>query len=269
LGPRRDRPFVTVNCSAVVETLFESELFGHVRGAFTGASDNKQGLFEAAHGGTLFLDEVGELPGTVQGKLLRTLETGEVQRVGAVGGKSVDVRVIGATNRHLEADVQAGSFRSDLFYRLNVVEVAVPPLRERVEDIPYLTAAFLRHYASAFAKPISGLTPAAEQLLADAPWPGNVRQLRNVVERSCLLCEGHLLTERDIARALGTRGAAVATSRGAQAPPPAPPAPAKEQVEEALSAAAGNKVLAARRLGVSRRTLYRLIEKYALDSTPL
>src|SRR5690349_18127001 len=142
LGPRHTRRFATVNCSAVVETLFESELFGHARGAFTGATDNKAGLFEAADGGSLFLDEVGELPLTVQAKLLRVLETGEVQRVGALQPKKVDVRIIAATNRELRSEVEAGRFRSDLFYRLNVVELHVPPLRDRREDIPYLTAAF-------------------------------------------------------------------------------------------------------------------------------
>jgi DNA-binding NtrC family response regulator len=265
LGPRRERRFVTVNCSAVVETLFESELFGHVRGAFTGASEDKQGLFEAAAGGTLFLDEVGELPGPVQAKLLRTLESGEVQRVGATEGKTFDVRIIAATNRNLESMVAAGSFRSDLYYRLNVVELAVPPLRERAEDVPYLTAAFLRRYAESFKKPISGLTAPAEALLTAGAWPGNVRQLRNVIERACLLCEGHLLTERDIERALGTRAAAPAGGARVE-PASAPPPPTKEQVVDALATAVGNKAVAARRLGVSRRALYRLIEKHRLVS---
>ena len=138
-GPRRSKKFVTVNCSAVVETLFESELFGHVRGAFTGATENKAGMFEAADGGTLFLDEIGELPPSVQAKLLRVLETGEVQRVGSIQARIVDVRIVAATNRDLRAEVEAGRFRSDLFYRLNIVELHVPPLRDRREDIPYLT----------------------------------------------------------------------------------------------------------------------------------
>ena len=142
MGPRRQKPFVTVNCSAVVDTLFESELFGHVRGAFTGAVESKPGLFEAAHGGTLFLDEVGELPIGVQAKLLRALEYGEVQRVGSLQPKRVDVSVVAATNRDLRAEVAAGRFRGDLFYRLNVVGVTLPPLRDRREDVPYLTAAF-------------------------------------------------------------------------------------------------------------------------------
>ena len=263
LGPRREKRFVTVNCSAIVETLFESELFGHVRGAFTGASDNKQGVFDAASGGTLFLDEVGELPGTVQGKLLRVLESGELQRVGSVDSRKVDVRVVAATNRDLEKEIAAGKFRSDLFYRLNVVEIVVPPLRDRAEDIPYLTAAFLREYSGTFNKRISGLTPNAETLLVQGAWPGNVRQLRNVIERACLLCEGHLLTERDIERALGSAGSG-GVKPVAEAPPPAVP-PSKQHVVEAMHAAGGNKVLASRRLGVSRRTLYRLIEKYELD----
>ena len=164
-GPRRDRRFVTVNCSAVVETLFESELFGHVRGAFTGATENKPGLFELADGGTLFLDEIGELPLTVQAKLLRVLELGEVHRVGSLEPRRVDVHVIAATNRDLRAEVAAGRFRSDLYYRLNIVEVKLPPLRDRREDIPYLTAAFVRETAERLQKPLRGLTPGAERLL--------------------------------------------------------------------------------------------------------
>jgi DNA-binding NtrC family response regulator len=263
LGPRKSKRFVAVNCSAVVETLFESELFGHVRGAFTGATEHKQGLFEAAHGGTIFLDEVGELPLAVQGKLLRVLETGEVQRVGSLDTKTVDVRVITATNRNLEDEVRKGTFRSDLYYRLNVMDLAIPPLRERTEDIPYLTAAFVRRYAAAFSKAITGLTPAAERLLTEAEWPGNVRQLRNALERACLLCEGHLITERDLASAISSRQSASAE----EAAVPPPPPPAKEDVARALGETAGNKALAARRLGISRRALYRLLEKYGLEQT--
>ncbi len=155
-GTRRNKPFVTINCSAVVDTLFESELFGHVRGAFTGAVESKAGVFETAHGGTLFLDEVGELPLSVQAKLLRALEYGEVQRVGSLQPKRVDVDVVAATNRDLRAEVAAGRFRGDLFYRLNVVEVILPPLRDRREDIPYLTAAFMRECAARMRKPIHG-----------------------------------------------------------------------------------------------------------------
>ena len=266
LGPRRDKRFVTVNCSAVVESLFESELFGHLRGSFTGATQDKPGLFEAAHGGTLFLDEVGELPLSVQAKLLRTLENGEVQRVGAVEPKRVDVRVVAATNRALEEDVAEGRFRSDLYYRLNVVEVMIPSLRERVEDIPYLTASFVRRCAREFGKGISGITPEAEELLQQWQWPGNVRELKNVIERACLLCEGHMLTERDVHRALqerprpSARRAPRATAMLADEM--SGPPPTERAVRDALDETSGNKSLAARKLGVSRRALYRPIEKF-------
>jgi two-component system response regulator HydG len=258
LGPRRAKKMITVNCSAVVETLFESELFGHVRGAFTGATADKAGVFEAANGGTVFLDEAGELPPGAQAKLLRTLENGELQRVGSVELKKVDVRVVAATNRRLDAEIAAGRFRADLYYRLNVVEIAVPPLRERSEDIPYLTAAFVRRFSKEFNKAITGLTAAAEERLVQWPWPGNVRELRNVIERACLLCEGHLLTEGDLARSLSERPAAVAVPDEEPAGPP----PTPEQVAAALDGTGGNKSLAARRLGISRRALYRLIDKY-------
>jgi DNA-binding NtrC family response regulator len=257
LGPRKTKKLVTVNCSAVVETLFESELFGHVRGAFTGANTDKAGVFEAANGGTVFLDEVGELPSGAQAKLLRTLENGELQRVGSVEMKRVDVRVIGATNRRLDAEITAGRFRSDLYYRLNVVEITVPPLRERSEDIPYLTAAFVRRFAREFDKQITGLTAAAEERLVQWPWPGNVRELRNVIERACLLCEGHLLTEADLARSLKERPLAMGVEDEPAGPPPSPAA-----MQMALDDTGGNKALAAKRLGISRRALYRLIDKY-------
>ncbi len=266
LGPRRDKRFVTVNCSAVVESLFESELFGHVRGSFTGATQDKAGLFEAAHGGTLFLDEVGELPLSVQAKLLRTLENGEVQRVGAVEPRRVDVRVVAATNRALEVEVAEGRFRSDLYYRLNVAEVMIPALRERVEDIPYLTASFVRRCAREFGKGVIGITPEAEELLQQWQWPGNIRELKNVIERACLLCEGHMLTERDVHRALQERPRppvpqaprAVAMLSDVISGPP----PTERAVRDALDETSGNKSLAARKLGVSRRALYRLIEKF-------
>src|SRR5207249_8010303 len=163
----------------------------------------KSGVFEAAHTGTLFLDEIGELPLSVQAKLLRALENGEVQRVGSLQPKRVDVTVIAATNRDLRAEVAVGRFRGDLFYRLNVVEVELPPLRDRREDIPYLTAAFVGDCAQRMHKPLTGLTPAAERLLLSAPWGGNVRELKNVVERACMLADGNLITEREIEGSLG------------------------------------------------------------------
>jgi two-component system response regulator HydG len=261
LGPRKHKKLLTVNCSAVVETLFESELFGHVRGAFTGANHDKAGVFEVANAGTVFLDEVGELPPGAQAKLLRALENGEVQRVGSVEARKVDVRVIAATNRPLDTAIAAGRFRSDLYYRLNVVEIAVPPLRERSEDVPYLTAAFVKRFSREFAKPITGLTEGAEERLVKWPWPGNVRELRNMIERACLLCEGHLLTEGDLARSLSDRSTAPAPMIDEE---PAGPPPTADAVRAALDDTGGNKSLAARRLGISRRALYRLLDKYGV-----
>ena len=265
LGPRKDKKLITVNCSAVVETLFESELFGHVRGAFTGATADKIGVFEAANSGTVFLDEIGELPQGAQAKLLRTIENGELQRVGSVDLRKVDVRVIAATNRRLDGEVTAGRFRGDLYYRLNVVEITVPPLRDRAEDIPYLTAAFVRRFAGEFARPITGLTAAAEERLIRWSWPGNVRELRNVIERACLLCEGHLLTEADLTRSL--REPPLALAGAVLDDEPAGPPPSREEVRTALDETGGNKSLAAQRLGISRRALYRLIDKYGTQPT--
>jgi DNA-binding NtrC family response regulator len=293
LGPRHHRRFVTVNCSAVVPTLFESELFGHMRGAFTGATDSKAGLFEHADGGTLFLDEIGELPMPVQSKLLRVLETGEVQRVGALEPRRVDVHILAATNRDLRAECAAGAFRSDLFYRLNVVELRVPPLRDRREDVAYLVAAFRQQFAQNFRKVIEGVTPGAERMLKDARWDGNVRELRNTIERACMLAEGHWITERDLTYVMADQGpqvtAAPATAAAAPARPsfggpvrpvhpagPVAPAPAgngteslsdveRDHIVRTLEAMHGNKSLAARALGLSRRRLYRLIERHNLD----
>jgi DNA-binding NtrC family response regulator len=274
-GPRRDRRFVAVNCSAVVETLFESELFGHVRGAFTGATENKPGLFEIADQGMLFLDEIGELPMTVQAKLLRVLELGEVHRVGSLEARKVNVHVIAATNRDLRAEVAAGRFRSDLYYRLNIVEVKLPPLRERREDIPYLTAAFVRETAERLKKPLIGLTPGAERMLACAPWDGNVRELRNVLERACILADAEFVTERELAVSMpgvplvspssggGSGEATLRTGNDADLLVTVE----REHIQRALVRANGNKKAAARMLGLSRRALYRRLERLDLGET--
>jgi DNA-binding NtrC family response regulator len=271
-GARRAQPFVTINCSAVVDTLFESELFGHVRGAFTGAVESKAGVFEVAQNGTLFLDEVGELPLSVQAKLLRALENGEVQRVGSLQPKRVDVTVIAATNRDLRAEVAAGRFRGDLFYRLNVVEVTLPPLRDRREDIPYLTAAFLRACAHRINKPLAGLTPGAERLLLNARWEGNVRELKNVIERACLLADGNILSERELTGAVGPDGSASRVLRAADPMPIARSAQApvaledleREHIVEVLRTVNGNRMAAAKVLGISRRALYRRLERHQI-----
>jgi DNA-binding NtrC family response regulator len=268
-GPRRSRRFVTVNCSAVVETLFESELFGHVRGAFTGATEHKPGLFEAADGGTLFLDEIGELPLSVQAKLLRVLEDGQVQRVGAIESRRVNVCVFAATNRDLYRDSAAGRFRADLLFRLNAVEVKLEPLRNRREDIPYLTSAFVADCARRLKKPIVGVTPAAERVLASRAWPGNVRELRNAIERACILAEGSLITDRDVGRdhVMSRTGGA-----GADAPRLAPEtrdSDERDRIVDVLRSVAGNKQAAARTLGISRRALYRRLERHGLHTASL
>jgi DNA-binding NtrC family response regulator len=272
LGVRRSRRFVTVNCSAVVENLFESELFGHVRGAFTGATETKTGLFEHADGGTLFLDEAGELPLSLQAKLLRAVENGEVQRVGSLESRRVDVEVIAATNRDLRAEASAGRFRPDLFYRLSIIEIRLPALRERREDIPYLTAAFVRECSKRLERPITGVTAGAERMLQQSPWPGNIRELRNVIERACILSTGRLLTERELAPALSRSDPAPAQ------PPVAVPTPGddeatdrlstaqRDQIERVLREVGGNKAAAAKRLGVSRRSLYRWLDRLNVRS---
>ena len=277
VGPRQDRRFLTVNCSAVVDTLFESELFGHQRGAFTGATETKVGVFEHADGGTLFLDEVGELPPSVQPKLLRAVEHGEVQRVGSLDPKRVDVRVIAATNRDLRAEVAAGRFRSDLFYRLSIMDIHLVPLRERREDIPLMTAAFLRECASRLNRPLVGITTSAERALQHATWGGNVRELRNVIERACLLSDSKLLTEREILAAMtaSSRPAPLAsTQEPDQSPLPHEPdatllsSAQRAQIDRVLRQVGGNKTAAARLLGISRRSLYRWIERLEMTQYP-
>jgi two-component system response regulator HydG len=277
IGPRRDRRFVTVNCSAVVETLFENELFGHVRGAFTGAAENKPGLFELADGGTLFLDEIGELPATVQAKLLRVLELGEVHRIGSLEARRVNVHVIAATNRDLRAEVTAGRFRSDLYYRLNIVEVALPPLRERREDIPYLTAAFVRQTSERLQKPVSGLTPGAERLLSTGHWEGNVRELRNVIERACILVDDEIISERElvvsmppssVVSAAAPASSALRSAQGSTLPDrDLLVTVERDHIQRALVRAGGNKKAAAKMLGLSRRALYRRLERLDLSDT--
>ena len=271
-GPRRARRFVTVNCSAVVETLFESELFGHVPGAFTGATEAKAGLFETVDGGTLFLDEIGELPLSLQAKLLRVLETGEVQRAGSLQPVKTDLRVVCATNRDLFAEVAVGRFRSDLLYRLNGVQIPLPALRDRREDIPYLTASFVRAFSDRLSKSIAGVALQAERLLVDAPWPGNIRQLRNVLERGCMLTEGPVLNEQDINATLRPISVAIPAAPAARPLASSPDADCgralssleRQHIMKVIAETGGNKARAARQLGLSRRALYRRLERHGL-----
>ncbi len=205
-SPRHDKPFVKVNCGALTETLLESELFGHEKGSFTGAAGRREGRFELAHGGTLFLDELGEVSAGLQVKLLRVLQQQEFERVGGTQTIKVDVRVVAATNRDLEAAVKSGHFREDLYYRLNVVSVTLPPLRRRKSDIPALVNHFLEHYCDVHGKRLKGLAPGTLNALLSYDWPGNVRELGNVIERAVVLARGTELTSDDLPAALrGTR----------------------------------------------------------------
>jgi len=206
-SPRRDRPFVVVNCVALSEHLLESELFGHEKGAFTGAHQLKRGKFELAHGGTVFLDEIGDMPPGLQAKLLRVLQDHTFERVGGTKPFRTDIRVIAATNRDLERAVREGRFREDLFYRLNVVTITLPPLRERREDIPALVEAFLSRYAAETKKAVREGTPEAMAMLAAHPWPGNVRELANVIERAVVLCAGERIGPEDLAHLEGKASA--------------------------------------------------------------
>ncbi len=256
---RRDRPMVTINCAALQETLLESELFGHEKGAFTGALASKPGLVEVAEGGTLFIDEVAEMSGSLQAKLLRVLEDGHYRRVGSTKESFANVRVIAATNKPLEEEQKAGRFREDLFYRLNVVSIDLPPLRERREDIAELVAHLLT--TRQLGSQRSTIAREAIGAMSGYSWPGNVRELVNVLERAQILAENNEITLDDLPDAL---------QETAPLSPDAGPlnlsALECHTTREALVQAKGNKVSAAKLLGISRRALYRLIEKYGLES---
>ncbi|MET0551994.1 MAG: sigma-54 dependent transcriptional regulator [Vicinamibacteria bacterium] len=265
LSPRRDAPFVSVNCAALPETLLESELFGHMKGAFTDAHQTRKGLFETAHRGTLMLDEVGEMPMSMQVKLLRALQEKRVRRVGAMEEVDVDVRVIAATNRALDVMVREGRFREDLFYRLNVIPIAVPALRDRREDIPVLAEHFLRTFAAEMGKQVRGFAPDAMERLVASPWPGNVRQLENAVERAVALeTEGTIRLERlpEATRDLPAHAGAVpALSEGFSLDAHLSSVES-DLLRRALQQAAGDRAVAARILGVTPRSLRYLISKH-------
>ena len=259
---RRNAPFVACNVNTIPETLVESELFGHVKGAFTGADRNKKGLIEAAEGGTLFLDEIGDLAPALQIKLLRFLETREYYRVGESTPTSADVRIIAATNRNLEEAILDDSFRKDLYYRLNMARIILTPLRERKEDVLPLVEHFVRQAAGPEAKVVKGLSSSIKALFLDYPWPGNVRELKNVVESGLMVCDGPFLTMNDLPMhlqqyATGHRGTiaarAIRTIEDAE----------REVIEEAIRKSDNNKVRAAALLGISQRTLYRKLAKFA------
>ncbi|HWG59126.1 MAG TPA: sigma-54 dependent transcriptional regulator [Candidatus Acidoferrales bacterium] len=257
LSPRAGRTLVTVNAGGLPEGVFESELFGHVKGAFTDAKSDRIGRFESADGGTLFLDEIANVPMKLQAKLLRVLETGEVERVGSSATRRVDVRILSATNADVQTEVAAGKFREDLLFRLNTIEIHLPPLRDRKEDIPLLARHFLGQTAQRYRKQIEGFDPAALRLLLDHSWPGNVRELDHAIERAVLMSEGCMVRASD----LGLRPARESAARLDEM--------SIEDVErvliqKALARYGGNVSHASRALGLSRSALYRRLQKYSL-----
>jgi DNA-binding NtrC family response regulator len=270
LSPASTGRYVVLNCSAVVETLFESELFGHVRGAFTGAANDKAGLFEHAHGGTLFLDEIGDMPLATQAKLLRVLQNQEVQRVGSLTARKVDVRVIAATNQNLRNAVAEKRFRQDLYYRLSMVEIQVPRLAEHKEDLPLLERHFIARFASQYRKDIRGLTHRAQVFLSRHSWPGNVRELENVLGHACMMAMGDTIDIQDLP--------AYMRSPGGQNETPETLAPSTEAgstlaeqerilILRALETAGGNQSQAARILRIGRDALRYKLKKHNLETT--
>jgi DNA-binding NtrC family response regulator len=252
LSPRRSAPFVAVNCAAIPETLIENELFGHEKGAFTGANRREKGRFELASGGTLFLDEIGELPLAMQGKVLRVLEERTFERIGSGVPIEADVRLVAATNRNLEAMVEAGEFRSDLFFRLDVFPIDLPALRDRASDVPILARHLVAELAARHHRAMPRITPAAAELLQQQKWPGNVRQLSNVLERALILDDNGVVDAADLEHVLR----------------PTTEAEEEERVRAALKEADGDKHGAARILGVSYRTLQRRVKQYDLEGYP-
>lgn len=259
----RSGSFVAVNCAALPENLLETELFGHERGAFTGATARREGRFERAHGGTIFLDEIGETTAAVQVRLLRVLQEGEIERVGGQDVVSVDARVVAATHRNLLEDVKAGRFREDLYYRLNVIQVRVPPLRERSGDVPLLAQHFLRLFCDKNKKSIRGFSEAALKALSNYGWPGNVRELENSIERAVVLCRGDVLQVDDLPENVAQASAqqAPALGDGFFVPFGTPLEEVERRViRETLERTGGDKKTAARLLGIASRTIYRKLD---------
>jgi two-component system response regulator HydG len=261
-GPRKDRPFAPVDCSALVPTLIESELFGYVKGAFTGAQHGKQGLLEAAQGGTLFLDEIGDIPVDLQAKLLRALQEREVKPVGSTERRRIDVRIIAATHRDLESAIKSGTFRQDLYFRLNVVQVKLPPLRERKSDIPLLVTSFLDKFSDPQQPPRTISEDAMRQLIG-YDWPGNVRELENAIERAVALGSGPIVQVADLPSNLQYPTTERVPDKNELLP--------LEELERrailrTLRETGGDKLAAARILGIGKTTLYRKLKQYHLEA---
>jgi DNA-binding NtrC family response regulator len=252
---RRHKRFVPINCGAIPEALLESELFGHRKGAFTGAVVDRSGLLEEAHGGVLFLDEIGEMAPSMQVRLLRFLQGGEVRRIGDTTTRQVDVRLVAATHRSLEVEVAEGRFRQDFYYRINVIGIQIPPLRDRVDDIAPLATSFLRRTAARLRRPITGFTPGAVELLQSYSWPGNARELENAIERAVNLASGPLLTEADLPAAVTVRG---------ESPPLVTDDVERTRLLGALEQSHWNQGRAAAALGISRTTLWRKMREHRI-----
>jgi DNA-binding NtrC family response regulator len=263
LSPRAKQPFVTVHCAALAPTLLESELFGHERGAFTGAHERRIGRFEQAQGGTLFLDEIGEIDATIQVKLLRFLGERTFERVGSNKTLTADVRLVAATNKHLDELVKAGKFREDLFFRLRVVEIDLPPLRERSGDIPLLAQNFLREFAKENAKPVNDFTVDALEALMNFSWPGNVRELRTAIEHAVVLSRSERITLRDLPQSVRHGGAV--EPRIFQGKDLTVKDAEKQLIIRALKETDGNRTHAAKKIGMSRRTFHRKLHEYHLE----
>ena len=273
-GPLKDRAFVTVNCGAIPETLMESEMFGHKKGSFTGAVADKIGLFEAADGGTLFMDEVGELPPSIQVKLLRVIQERVIRRVGATDDRKVEVRIIAATNRNLEEMVKAGTFREDLFYRLNVINIEAPTLRERKDDIPLLARHFLKKYSDKFGKPVTGISDEAMESLQKYDYPGNVRELENIIERTVALESGSTILPESLPPLVQTPGGRrLASSHEIEITDDGLDLEKvigqieKELVIKALHQSGGVKKRAAKLLGITFRSMRYRVDKYSLGAS--
>jgi transcriptional regulator with PAS, ATPase and Fis domain len=261
-SPRRDRPFVAINCAAVPETLIESELFGHERGAFTGAHQRREGCFERANGGTLLLDEITEMRPEMQAKLLRVLEEKEVRRLGGIREIPIDVRVLAASNRQPRRAIREGRLREDLYFRLSVLSIELPPLRERIEDVPLLAAEFLRQFNREHRKAVQGMDEDCFSSLKAYSWPGNIRELRNAIERAVILCRSSMLSSGDLPTDLADQAAIGsdpdftirlgASLKEVEA----------ELIFRTLASVGGNKTRAARILGVARRSIYNLLERH-------
>ena len=262
LSPRKDKPHIKVHCAALSESLLESELFGHEKGAFTGAVARKRGRFELAHTGSIFLDEIGEISQSVQIKILRVLQEKRFERVGGEETQEVDVRIISATNRDLKTEIEKGNFREDLYYRLNVVNIHVPPLRERKEDIPLLAAAFLKEFAEENGKSIEGIDHKANLALYNYSWPGNIRELRNSIESAVVLCKGNIITTEDLPPSVvtGEEGTYIKIDLGVSMEEAE-----RVIIESTLNYCNGNKSRTAEVLGIGRKTLHRKISEYDIN----